>query len=210
MYSLIRDRAYNDAKIVCSWDAVPIAHVYFAQSGYHLSSSNTTEASSSPTAGTLGGSGNNNLSSLTTITTTNTNVTLLDAVVTPIFVFDADSETLTIPGVFITSILALKGFAFRPNTDIVPTYTGIAPVEEGDASMVFELYQIRTRPPFLEYRWLIEAVRQLPAFLVQQSRFAETGIGIFVDGVHVGDGLLQKFRPAGLVQKAGEVMVGRV
>ena len=79
--------------------------------------------------------------------------------------------------------------------------------------MVFEPYQIRTRPPFFEYRWLIETLRQLPGFLIQQSRFAETSIGIVVDGVHVGNGVLEKpgvRRSSGEAQKAGEAMVRRV
>ena len=204
MYSLIRDQTYKNAKIVCLWDAVPVAQVYFDTSRYHLSSSNITEALLSSTADTLGGSDSNNFSSLTTTITNN--VTLLEAV-TPVFFFSPDSQILTIPGVFITLILALKECAFRPNTDTVPTYTVIQAVEEGDASMVFEPYQIRTRPPFFEYRWLIETLRQLPGFLIQQSRFAELSIGIVVDGVHVGNGVVEKAKPDGLAEKADEAMV---
>ena len=206
MYILIRERAYENARVVCSWDAVPVAKVYFGRPGNHLPSSNTTLTLLSPTAETLGGSDNNNFTSLTTTTT---NATLLEAV-TPVFFFSSDSQTLTIPGVFVTLIFALKGFAFRPNTDTVQTYTVIHPAEEGDASMVFEPYQIRTRPPYFEYRWLIETLRQMPAFLLQQGRFAELSIGIFVDGVHVGNGVLEKPKPDGLVEKAGEAMVRRV
>ena len=69
--------------------------------------------------------------------------------------------------------------------------------------MLFVPYRRRTRPPFFEYRWLIESLRQLPAFLLQQGRFAEISMGIVVDGVHVGNGLLEKAVPDGLAEKMG-------
>ncbi len=62
---------------------------------------------------------------------------------------------------------------------------------EGDASLPFEPYQMCTRPPYFEYRWLIETLRNMPAFMIQQGRLAESSIGIVVDTVHVGDRLLR-------------------
>ncbi len=73
--------------------------------------------------------------------------------------------------------------------------------------MLFEPYSIRTRPPFFEYRWAIEAVRQMPGFLLQQRRFAELGIRVIVDGVRVGTALLEKGEPDNLGAKAGGTVV---
>ncbi|KAF6222301.1 hypothetical protein HO133_001387 [Letharia lupina] len=197
MDRVIREREYRNAKILCFWDNVVVAQVLFERPGYQ-SSANTTDVLS-PTAESPGGSGN--ISSL--ITTTND--TLLEAV-TPRFYFRPDSQSLPTPNVFGTVITVLLAFAYVPNTDPLEAYTVVRTGAEWDVSMLFESTLIRTRPPYFEYRWAIETVRQMPGFLLQQGRFAELIIGVIVDGVHVGNALLVKGEPNDLVEKAGEAV----
>lgn len=198
MAVVLRERGYKDAEIDCLWDTVVVAQVNFERSGY-LSLLNTTNALA-PTAKGPGGS----VSPSSLITTTND--TLL-AAVTPGFYFHENSQTLSIPSVFFTTITVLTAFAYYPNTDPVETWAIVRTGPEWDTSMLFEPYSIRTRPPFFEYRWAIEAVRQMPGFLLQQRRFAELGIRVIVDGVRVGTALLEKGEPENLGAKAGGAVV---
>lgn len=47
----------------------------------------------------------------------------------------------------------------------------------------------------------------MPGFLLQQGRSAELSIGVIVDGMHVGNALLEKGELTDLVEKAGEAVV---
>ncbi|CAF9942585.1 MAG: hypothetical protein ALECFALPRED_009828 [Alectoria fallacina] len=179
----IEDREYRIVDVECIWDAVLVAHVVFERPSYRASS-NATEALSL-IAERAGESGN--LSS----PVTSANDTLLEAV-TPLFGFRPDSENLPILNVFYLTIKVLTAFAPIPNTDTVETYTVVDLDGEWQSYMLFEPFSIRARPPFFEYRWAIETVRQIPGFCLQQGRFAEIGIHVVVDGVHVGTGLMGK------------------
>ena len=183
MTDVIINGIYKDTEVDCLWDSVVVAQVNFERSGFQ-SLLNTTSALA-PTAESSGGSVNPS----SPITTTNDTIL---AAVTPSFYFRADSQTLSIPCVFVTTMAVLTAFAYKPNTDPVETWAIVRTEPEWDTSMLFEPYLIRARPPFFEYRWAIETVRQMPGFLLQQGRFAELSIGVIVDGVHVGNALLEK------------------
>ncbi|CAD6570007.1 MAG: hypothetical protein ASARMPREDX12_003268 [Alectoria sarmentosa] len=182
----IEDREYRIVEVECIWDDVLVAHVVFEQASYQASS-NATEALSL-TAERPGGTGN--LSS----PIASANDTLLEAV-TPGFSFPPNSETLPILNVFYLTIKVLTAFARIPNTDTVGTYDVVSLDGEWESYMLFEPASIRARPPYFEYRWAIETVRQIPGFCLQQGRFAEISFGVVVDGVLVGNGLMGKGTP---------------
>lgn len=195
MTDVIRQKGYNNTSIDCYWDNVVVATARFQPPGYHPLS-NTTSALA-PTAESPGGSVSN--SSLTNAT----NDTLLAAVVDPHFVFTPESRNIRISSVFATIFTVLSAFAFRPNTDVIPAYTIVRTGPEWDTCMLFDASTIRARPPYFEFRWAIETVRQMPVYLLQQRRMAELSIGINVDGVRVGNALLEKGELVNLEAKAG-------
>ncbi|KAL8782623.1 MAG: hypothetical protein Q9213_005210 [Squamulea squamosa] len=110
---------------------------------------------------------------------------------TPRFVFLQRSETFTVEDVFIVALAVLKEFAYKPNEDPVGTYTYVR-ANWSPASMLFEPISIRTRPPYFEYRWAIETIPKMLAFLVRARSFADLGIAIIVDDVHVGNAILDR------------------
>lgn len=198
MTHVISQGEYKNAEIDCLWDTVVVAQVHFERPGYQSLSNNASVLA--PIAESPGGS----VSPLSLITTTND--TLL-AAVTPAFSFRADSQTLPIPNVFVITIAVLTAFAYYPKTDPVSTWSVVGTGPEWNTSMLFEPYSIRARPPFFEYRWAIETVRQMPGFLLQQGRFAELSIGIIIDGVHVGNALLAKGEPGHFEGEAAGAVV---
>ncbi len=197
METVVSNRNYKNAEIDCFWDNVVVAQVRFEQPGYYSSATVETNSpisslgvTAEPTVsnGTTPGltAGNSTLNSPTALNTS------LDARVNSIFYFRSDSQTLSLTDVFIITMATLKNVASFPSTDAVTSFTS-------GAGSAYDLYfafasgeTIRTRPPFYEYRWIIETVRQIPAWMLSQRRFAEISIGILVDDVHLGSAVLEK------------------
>lgn len=190
----IEYRVYRNVSVECVWEAVLVPHVKFERQSYQTSS-NATEALSL-TAERPRGSGN--LSS----PVTSANDTLLEAV-TPVFLFGPDSKNLPILNIFYLVLKVLTAFARFPNTDTLGRYTVVETGSVWDVYMIFEPSAIRARPPYFEFRWAIETVRQIPGFCLQQGRFAELDIGVVVDYVLVGHGGMDKGKPEDLVSEAG-------
>ena len=47
----------------------------------------------------------------------------------------------------------------------------------------------RTRPPFFDYRYVINTVRQITAWMMSQGPFREIGMALVVDRINLGTGL---------------------
>ncbi len=183
MFSIVTERQFNDADVDCKWDNVVVAQVQFQ---------------GSPTMTCPGPLNTNTDSNPVNATTT---APLSDVV--PIFLFIQGAQTLTIWEVYISVMVALKHVARWPRTDVVEAFTSRATTAPGgpayfDVHMLFVGTLIRARPPYYEYGNIIEVLRQLPAWMRRQGRFAETSFGVVVDRVHVGSGLLLSGPPDSL------------
>ena len=88
----------------------------------------------------------------------------------------------------LTAVLAF--LAMFKSTD----HLGLDRVIESDWDTSVRFHSGRTQPPFCDYGWLIETVRQISSFMLQEKMVAEISIRIIVDGVYVGNGLLEKGR----------------
>ncbi|KAL9599261.1 MAG: hypothetical protein Q9219_003963 [cf. Caloplaca sp. 3 TL-2023] len=114
---------------------------------------------------------------------------------TPEYHYLTPARPIPIPLAFITAVNALARFASHPSTSVVPRcYTDPGP--EFDACMVFPADgPSRPRPPFLEYRWAVAAVKGTVGFMRAQRRWAECGGRVVVDGVDVGRWILERGKP---------------
>lgn len=171
---MIKHQEYKVVTFSCLWDNVEVAVVYIdgtppstAQLPGDTAMSNTTDTVTDPQLNAL----------------------------QPNFFFIDNAKTLGIPLSFVTIMNALKSFFHYGSTEIVPRcFTNPGP--EWDASILFfGDGPVRTRPPFLEYRYVIETLRQAPEFMWRSRKFAELGIGFNVDGVPLGAALLMKGKP---------------
>jgi len=183
MFYIVTQRQFNDAEVDCKWDGVDVAQVQFQ---------------GLPTTTCLETLNTNADSNPVNATTT----APLSAVV-PMYLFIQGAQTLTIWEVYISVMAALMHVARWPSTDVVEAFTSQATTTPGgpayfDVHMLFVGTLIRARPPYYEYGNIIEVLRQLPAWMRRQGRFAETSFGVVVDGVHMGSGLLQRGPPESL------------
>lgn len=107
------------------------------------------------------------------------------------FFYLPSGEAIAAQTVFITVLATLRNLAeFSVGDIIVPFESG----EDGfDATIRFlpERHP-RTMAPFNKYRWAIDAVRQIPGYMLAHKMFAELAIVMTVDGVTVGTGMLRK------------------
>ncbi|KAI4114506.1 MAG: hypothetical protein LQ345_004723 [Seirophora villosa] len=111
---------------------------------------------------------------------------------TPRFAYFPSGLDLDMQTVFITVMHALVCFGRKVNDARVGhLYTDPGP--EWDASLLMPMNEPPPRhPPFLVVEWVIKALRQVPAFMLQNRRFAELGITFDVDRVNLGTAILQK------------------
>ena len=63
----------------------------------------------------------------------------------------------------------------------------------------------RTTPPLYQYRWAIDAVKQIPGYMLAHNKFAEPAFVITVDGVNIGPGMLEQ----GAIESAYQVVKGK-
>ncbi|KAL8768077.1 MAG: hypothetical protein Q9209_005620 [Squamulea sp. 1 TL-2023] len=169
-------RQYRNSETDCHWDNKLVARIYVERQ------------SQSPDTNILSLTRESSGASPTTNTST-----VQSGAVTPRFAFSQGSQLFTVENVFIVALAVLKEFAYKPNEDPVRTYTYVK-TEWSPAFMLFEPESIRSRPPYFEYRWAIETIPKMLAFLVRARRFADLSIAIIVDKVYVGNALLDKDR----------------
>ncbi|KAL8822717.1 MAG: hypothetical protein Q9191_006549 [Dirinaria sp. TL-2023a] len=177
---LIISRNFVEAYVSCLWDDQVVATVFYEKPQTAAARQNVSGSAAAAAA----------LSNSTT--TAIINATATNEVVMPAFIIRPDSQTIPLPDVFLMANNVFFGLADRDITDTVPTYLEIKGTPGTQVSMLFEPYSIRTRAPYFEYRWLFETVRQMPAWMLARGRFCEVSIGVLVDRMHVGNGLLDK------------------
>ncbi|KAL8677943.1 MAG: hypothetical protein Q9186_005666 [Xanthomendoza sp. 1 TL-2023] len=116
----------------------------------------------------------------------------------PYFYYVADSVPLDYTTTMITLMYSIMYLSRLDKTDMIPrTYTDAGP--HWDSSIVFPgdgPQPPKDPPPFLESGWVIETLKMVPNFMIQQRRFAELGIQFHVDNVYLGGALLQKGKPS--------------
>ncbi|KAL8727970.1 MAG: hypothetical protein Q9166_005735 [cf. Caloplaca sp. 2 TL-2023] len=171
---IAKHRQYTEVSFSCQWDNVEVATIDIGRSS---AKQHPNAAVSSSAANTMNSSDQ------------------LLAALQPEFWYLPTGRNIDTVTAFITIMNALMGFIYQSNTDVVPrSFTDAGP--EWDACLVFPADgPIRTRPPFLEYRWVIGTLRQASRFMLKNRRFATLGMIIRVDGIFLGIGLLKEGRP---------------
>ncbi|KAL8691750.1 MAG: hypothetical protein Q9218_003099 [Villophora microphyllina] len=179
---MVRKRKYKEAELDCYWDNVEIARVVINDP---ITTTSNTVASNSFAIPTV----NNTTDALSQIDDP------IVKAVRPRFGYFPDGIIIDIPTACLTVMYSLAKFSRQRATDAVPRCS-TDPGPEWNACMVFPADgPIRTRPPFLEYRWVIESIRQIPEWMKRHGRFANLAISFWVDGINLGGGILVKGKP---------------
>ncbi|KAL8957276.1 MAG: hypothetical protein Q9183_006102 [Haloplaca sp. 2 TL-2023] len=124
------------------------------------------------------------------------NATALQAV-TPDFDFLAPplDKPIQITAAVVTLMYTLTKMGVQEKTADVPR-SYFDPGPRWDASIIFPSEgPIRTRPPYMEYRWAIETIGQVMGFFQQRRRFANMYGRVIVDGVVLDEFLFQNGKP---------------
>ena len=110
------------------------------------------------------------------------------------YLHSSDDESINAQTVFITTMATLMDLAAWPDTDIVKPFRCGA--SGFDARIQFlELESPRTEPPFLHYGYLIDTVKQIPAFSLSNKKFAEMMITMSFGSDIIGEAILEKDTP---------------
>ncbi|KAL8948123.1 MAG: hypothetical protein Q9222_005660 [Ikaeria aurantiellina] len=171
LYHLMADsvtrRFFKQAQVSCVWDNVEVATIWVKKYTPNVPSVPSTVATANP----------------------------VSAAVQPRFSYLVDAEGNAIIVVFVTVMDAMKWFAKYSDTAIVPRcYTSPGP--GWNSGIFFPGTQApRTEPPYLEYRWVIESLKRVPAFMLQNGRSAELTIDFRVDDTALGSALLSRKTP---------------
>lgn len=91
--------------------------------------------------------------------------------------------------VFYPIMNTLSDMAERPSTYTCDGLVAGADNYRG-VICVLPVSPLRTRPPHLEYQWLVRMVSRIPGFMVKSGRFGEIEITMAVDGVNIAYGRL--------------------
>ena len=103
--------------------------------------------------------------------------------------------------VFLTVLAALLDVAKHPSTDLAGDFEITVPVSDVAIAFFKEASTGLTGPPSFEYRWVIDAIKQIPGWMVHH-RFWESFYTIEVNGYVVGEGWVRRALSAGLEGKA--------
>ena len=97
-------------------------------------------------------------------------------------------EGLAITEVFLAIFAALEYMAHFPSTDQVAAFQVSPDGEDTTIGVIENSGPPALRPPYLEYRWVILSMAQIPEYMLQvQRRFTEVIIEIAIDGVPLGE-----------------------
>lgn len=186
MYFVTVERRFRNMEVDCKWDNVVVAQVHF-QALKPLSSAQDQTADDSR----FEGASTNTTKSVASLSIPmsmgegNTTTPWLNEKLDIKFNFFEDAQTLTVFDVYIAVMGALNYVARRPSTDAVARFN-CGPYTDFDIRITFDSARtIRARPPYYEYRHVIEALRLLPAWIVAQGRFAEVYFNIGIDHIYV-------------------------
>ena len=137
---------------------------------------------------TLAGNPNNGHSANTT-NPTNTDVELIMS-------FYPWGAPLREISVFVTILGALVDLAQYPSTDLAADFEINVPISDVTIAFVKGASTGLTGPPSFEYRWVIEAAKQIPIWMVHH-RFWESCFTIEVNNFVVGEGWVRRTLDAG-------------
>lgn len=110
----------------------------------------------------------------------------------------ADAPSLSYLEVFVTIMATLKDLAQFGSTQYMGPF--VAGAGEGyDANINFAICDPpRTRPPYFQVRSAIEAVRQMPNWILERGRWCEVGFYVMISEAFVGSGALERGGVAGV------------
>ena len=102
-------------------------------------------------------------------------------------IFTPTGSTVGIYDVFFPIINALSDMAVKS-----PTHRSdglVAGFEDSNAAIcILPVMPFRTRPPFMDYEWLIRTLARIMRYMVEERRFGELEIDVRVDGVVIAYG----------------------
>ena len=174
---MVYRKSFKECEISIIWNDETVGYLYF-----------TEPAEDVPHDSDLGSIGlANAMASLANLSATAPNITT-----TGTFdwkpLFKPDAKNLQPRDVFILTLGAIKTIAVYRSSDKVEGAFHVGS-EIVDANMQVYLWHRRTprtNPPFLLYTHVLEAVRQIPGWMLGQSRFAEFHCAIKVNSRAVG------------------------
>lgn len=190
MEYIARHQEFNNATIDCFWYNQRVAQVFFERPKILSGLSGHSRSAMATTLGNIVESPSQNLCTTGSSDHDTCALDIFSSRVTPHYFFDNNSREISVLGVFMTTMTVLTFLAMFKSTD----HLGLDRIIESEWDTSMRFHTGRTQPPFCDYGWLIETVRRIPSFMLQEKRFAEISMGIIVDGVYVGDGLLEKGR----------------
>jgi hypothetical protein len=100
-------------------------------------------------------------------------------------------ETLTLPEIFVTLVSTIVAIAENPAADRLRPFR----CKDRTTNVHFDYKPAnprRVEPPYLTYKYGVEALVLVPKVMFQQNRFQEVGFMVKVDGIDVGGGFLEK------------------
>lgn len=195
--TIVEDGKFRDCEVAIYWDDKLVASATFKNPKHPQASVvghfNSTRTSNESTQ-ILTGSNSGTLASNSTANI-EANTPAGDPINTQlkvIFHSSPEAQSLSYIEVFITVMATLKDLAQFSSTERMPFLVSSAGAGYL-ARMSFPAEDPpRTRPPYFEVRWAIEAVRQVPGWQLTRGRWCEVGFALMIGEVFVGSGALGK------------------
>ncbi len=195
--TIVEDEKFRDCEAAIYWDDKLVALATFKNPEHPQASVvgrfNSTRTSNESTQ-ILTGSNSGTLASNSTANI-EANTPAGDPINTQlkvIFHSSPEAQSLSYIEVFITVIATLKDLAQFSSTERMPFLVSSAGAGYL-ARMSFPAEDPpRTRPPYFEVRWAIEAVRQVPNWQLTRGIWCEVGFALMIGEVFVGSGSLDK------------------
>lgn len=185
---MVNKKMFKENEITVSWNGELAAYIYFTKPLDALpETSNQTHDIESPI---LENSTSRSETFGTNVAPDNANTGRFDW--KPIF--KPYGKDLPPRDVFLVVLGVLKSVAENPVTEKVPGAFRVSSPAV-DANMQFYLQDRSTprpRPPYFQYAHVLEAARRTPGWMLQRKRFAEIYCSITINGLTVGQALLDK------------------
>ena len=105
--------------------------------------------------------------------------------------FKPFGDNLDIYDVFILIISSLIALAAQVKTERVEKWTFALDTVEPVVG-IERVASPASTPPFLQYQWIIVALARAPPYMLREGRFVSVWMKVFVDGVYVGWGAIDR------------------
>lgn len=193
---MVQKNTFNDSEVTLWWKGQVVGYVYFTiplDAGPAQNFQKKTSNLISPTLGKLND----------TIGSPNMTGTALEAN-TGRFgwrpLFKPRGDNLPPSDVFLVIMAVIKYIAEQDIKDKVPQAFYIASylVNANMQFFIKDRFSPRTRPPYFQYAHILESLKRIPAWMLQEGKFAEFYCLIFVNGIEVGQSLMAKGRTPGI------------